>query len=85
MLTQLAQDLKDRNLSNGILTKMVLVNIAAQSFAIKRASRKKDHLLSMNEGPQFDLYPRSCHIACVHQFSAIKCLHFHNSTSSISA
>jgi len=39
MLTQLAQDLKDRNLSNGILTKMVLINIAAQYLAAKRSSR----------------------------------------------
>jgi hypothetical protein len=39
MLTQLAQDLKDRNLSNGILTKMVLINIAAQFSAAKKAIR----------------------------------------------
>ena len=39
MLTQLAQDLKDRNLTNGILTKMVLINIAAQHFAAKKSSR----------------------------------------------
>ncbi|KAA8911092.1 hypothetical protein FN846DRAFT_897750 [Sphaerosporella brunnea] len=39
MLTQLAQDLKDRNLSNGILTKMVLINIAAQFIAAQKAFR----------------------------------------------
>jgi len=39
MLTRLAQDLKDRNLSNGILNKMVLINIAAQDYAAKRASQ----------------------------------------------
>jgi hypothetical protein len=46
MLTQLAQDLKDRNLSNGILTKMVLINIAAESFATKRASGMKHSHIS---------------------------------------
>jgi hypothetical protein len=45
MLTRLAQDLKDRNLSNGILNKMVLINIAAQDYAAKRASRMKVKLL----------------------------------------
>ncbi|PWW80340.1 hypothetical protein C7212DRAFT_276141 [Tuber magnatum] len=33
MLTQLALDLKERTMSNGMLTKFVLINIAAQSYA----------------------------------------------------
>jgi hypothetical protein len=36
MLTQLALDLKDRNLSNGMLAKLVLINIAAQARSLTR-------------------------------------------------
>lgn len=38
MLTQLALDLKDRNLSNGMLAKLVLINIAAQARSLTRAT-----------------------------------------------
>ncbi|KAI5791284.1 hypothetical protein FPQ18DRAFT_367418 [Pyronema domesticum] len=48
LLTQLAQDLKDRNLSNGILTKMVFTNIAAQSFSKKRSSPHAPSQSSLN-------------------------------------
>lgn len=37
MLTQLALDLKDRNLSDGMLVKLVLINISAQNYALIRA------------------------------------------------
>ncbi|KAL7274634.1 hypothetical protein RUND412_002466 [Rhizina undulata] len=36
MLTQLALDLKERTLSNGMLSKFVLINIAAQSYAAQK-------------------------------------------------
>lgn len=45
MLTQLALDLKDRNLSNGLLSKLVLINIAAQSHAAARTLSKTTGLL----------------------------------------
>lgn len=37
MLTQLALDLKDRNLSDGMLVKLVLINISAQNYSLVRA------------------------------------------------
>lgn len=40
MLTQLALDLKDRNLSDGMLVKLVLINISAQAYALPKAPSK---------------------------------------------
>lgn len=37
MLTQLALDLKERTLSNGMLSKFVLINIAAQFYTAERS------------------------------------------------
>jgi len=39
MLTQLALDLKERTMSNGMLTKFVLINIAAQFYAANRSPK----------------------------------------------
>jgi len=39
MLTQLALDLKERTMSNGMLTKVVLINIAAQFYAANRSPK----------------------------------------------
>lgn len=36
MLAQLALDLKERTLSNGMLSKFVLINIAAQFYTAER-------------------------------------------------
>lgn len=46
MLTQLALDLKERTLSNGMLSKLVLINIAAQFYA---AERSKGEILNLQE------------------------------------
>lgn len=49
MLTQLALDLKERTLSNGMLSKLVLINIAAQFYA---AERSKGEILDLRKtGP----------------------------------
>lgn len=40
MLTQLALDLKDRNLSDGMLVKLVLINISAQAYSLPKAPSK---------------------------------------------
>ncbi|KAI5845103.1 hypothetical protein DFP73DRAFT_548114 [Morchella snyderi] len=40
MLTQLALDLKERTLSNGMLSKLVLINIAAQFYAAERSKER---------------------------------------------
>lgn len=37
MLAQLALDLKERTLSNGMLSKFVLINIAAQFYTAERS------------------------------------------------
>lgn len=44
MLTQLALDLKERTLSNGMLSKFVLINIAAQYYT---AERSKGYILGL--------------------------------------
>ncbi|KAG0637700.1 hypothetical protein HOY80DRAFT_1010509 [Tuber brumale] len=53
MLTQLALDLKERTMSNGMLTKFVLTNIAAQFYAANRSpkvnfSRSHSYFLRLN-------------------------------------
>ena len=50
MLTQLALDLKERTLSNGMLSKFVLINIAAQSYAESRPgfTRARSYFLRLN-------------------------------------
>lgn len=44
MLAQLALDLKERTLSNGMLSKFVLINIAAQYYT---AERSKGYILGL--------------------------------------
>lgn len=52
MLTQLALDLKDRNLSDGMLVKLVLINISAQHYSLLRAPSKasEDDAAYQNSG-----------------------------------